>query len=311
MECQLDEVNVAQQFYITTRSPRSEDRPRVLKYGNLFAVFDRYGDIEPLGLGEEGLFYDGTRFLSQLVLYIGKSRPLFLSSTISRDNFLFTADLTNVDILDDDQVAIPRGTLHVARSKFLWKGVCYKKFRVSNYGLRAVTAPLRLTFKDDFADIFEVRGTRRERRGRGLDPSPGADSVVLSYEGLDGEIRRSYPRCMPAPQRISSSDVVFSPVLYPKEELTFHLTVCCEPCEDSPVDWETAFAAAKEELKADSPGNWRIQTSNEQFNDWVGRSAADIQMMIHGNPEVGYPYAGVPWFSTVFGRDGIITALEC
>jgi len=116
---------------------------------------------------------------------------------------------------------------------------------------------------------------------------------------------------MPAPQRISSSDVVFSPVLYPKEELTFHLTVCCEPCEDSPVDWETAFATAKEELKADSPGNWRIQTSNEQFNDWVGRSAADIQMMIHGNPEVGYPYAGVPWFSTVFGRDGIITALEC
>ena len=311
MECQLDEVNVAQQFYITTKSPRSEDRPRVLKYGNLFAVFDRYGDIEPLGLGEEGLFYDGTRFLSQLVLYIGKSRPLFLSSTISRDNFLFTADLTNVDILDDDQVAIPRGTLHVARSKFLWKGVCYEKFRVSNYGLRAVTVPLRLTFKADFADIFEVRGTRRERRGRGLDPSPGADSVVLSYEGLDGEIRRSYLRCMPAPQRISSSDVVFSPVLYPKEELTFHLTVCCEACEGSPVDWETAFATAKEELKADSPGNWRIQTSNEQFNDWVGRSAADIQMMIHGNPEVGYPYAGVPWFSTVFGRDGIITALEC
>jgi len=54
----------------------------------------------------------------------------------------------------------------------------------------------------------------------------------------------------------------------------------------------------------------RIRSSNDRFNRWIKRSAADVEMMVTGNPERDYPYAGVPWFSTIFGRDGIITAME-
>ena len=54
----------------------------------------------------------------------------------------------------------------------------------------------------------------------------------------------------------------------------------------------------------------QITSSNSRFSDWIARSVSDLQMMIAGNPERNYPYAGVPWFSTVFGRDGIITALQ-
>ena len=307
----MADVETAQQYYITTTATPADDRPRVLKYGDLFVVFNRHGDIVPTGLGEEGLYYEGTRYLSEFVLYIGNARPLLLTSTISRDNFLFTADLTNVDILADDEVKIPRGTIHLHRSKFLWNGLCYDKMRIANYGLNAISVPVRLKFDADFADIFEVRGTHREKRGQRLQGSITEKSILLPYKGLDGVLRETELRCSPAPRRISGSEIVFTAFLHPKEEATFYLIISCMPSQGPPPDWDAAFIAGKNELEEEMRGASQIQSSNAQFNHWITRSVADIRMMIEGNPEKDYPYAGVPWFSTVFGRDGIITAMEC
>src|SRR5581483_3267795 len=127
-ESPLDEVNT-QQYYIATKSAPPDDRTRVLKYGKMFAVFDRYGDVESSGLGEEGIFYEGTRFLSELALFIGYSRPLLLSSTVREDNCLFTADLTNLDTQQSDGSSLDRGTLLVTRSKFLYAGSCHEKLK--------------------------------------------------------------------------------------------------------------------------------------------------------------------------------------
>jgi N-terminal domain of (some) glycogen debranching enzymes len=88
----LDEDSVTQQYYIATTSSPADDRARVLKYGRLFSVFDRVGDIQTSGLGEQGLFFQGTRHLSELILRLWGARPLPLSSTIETNNFLFTAD---------------------------------------------------------------------------------------------------------------------------------------------------------------------------------------------------------------------------
>ena len=165
----MDENSVTQNFYIATESPPADDRTRVLKYGNTFAVFDRYGDIETVGLREEGIFCEGTRFLSQLELRLAYSRPLLLSSTIKADNSQFAADLTNVDISRNGKVIIPRGTLHVLRTKFLWQQVCYERFEVVNYGDNPINVPFSLRFAADFTDIFEVRGVTRERRGERLE----------------------------------------------------------------------------------------------------------------------------------------------
>src|ERR671919_2530562 len=90
-----DVIRVEDQYYILATSPLADDRTRVLKHGETFAVFDRYGDIQPIGLGEQGLYHEGTRFLSRLVLRVGRRRPLLLSSTVKEDNALLAVDLTN------------------------------------------------------------------------------------------------------------------------------------------------------------------------------------------------------------------------
>ena len=93
----------------------------------MFFVFDRLGDVQTTGLGEEGLFYDGMRHLSALSLKLWNARPLLLSSTVATNNFLFTADLANLDVFSDGAMVIHRGTLHLVRSRFLWRDSFFEK----------------------------------------------------------------------------------------------------------------------------------------------------------------------------------------
>jgi glycogen debranching enzyme len=307
----LDEIGTAQQYYIAAGSSPSDDRARVLKYGKCFAVFNRYGDIEPLGLGEHGIFFRGARHLSEFVLQVWDARPLLLSSTVKSDNFVFTADLANVDVSHQQQVVVPRGTVHIVRSRFLWQDVAHEEISIVNYGLEPLKVPLKLSFAADFVDIFEVRGMRRERRGRRLTDEIDTSSILMTYDGLDGKQRRTRIDCDPAPVIITSSELRFETDLRPGKSTSFHFSIACDPkARHSAIGYARAMAGAETELKAASAKMCDISSSNDRLSRWIKRSMADVEMMTMGNPETNYPYAGVPWFSTVFGRDGIITALQ-
>jgi len=308
----LVEVSVNSEFYVATGWPPVEERIRVLKYGPMFAVFDRYGNIRSSGLGEHGVYYRGTRYLSQLTLSLGETPPLFLSSAVKSDNTLFSADMTNLDIFNEDQVVLTRGTIHLVRSRLLWEGVCYEQIRLTNYGSVPVRLPVRIDFDADFVDVFEVRGVRRPRRGERLPDIVDEDRVTLQYRGLDNVVRTSQICCTPQPKEISSSHVVMETELSPRETAKFQFTVHCDQSESGIVQtFDMALGAVSSHATQTHDEICTIQTSNQQFNHWLERSFADVHMMAVGNLEVDYPYAGVPWFSTVFGRDGIITALEC
>ena len=308
----MDEATVTQQqYYIATKSAPKDDRSRVLKYGSMFALFDRMGDMSQEGMGEQGIFYEGTRYLSEMSLRLWNERPLLLSSTIETNNFLFTADLANLDVSRGESVVIHRGTLHLLRSRFLWRGTAYEELEFMNYGMEPLRVPLSMYFAADFADIFEVRGTHRDHKGRQFDEEANGDCIVLAYEGLDNVLRRTRIHCSPAPDRISGPEMRFDLELKPKQVRRFHLRMECQNGAAShTLIYSQARSRAYSEMNLRAESFPQIHSSNSRFNDWMNRSFADVQMMTIGNSERNYPYAGVPWFSTVFGRDGIITALQ-
>src|SRR5581483_11942953 len=163
-----DVIEVGQHFYIRASSSLADDRTRVLLNGDTFAVFDRSGDIQPVGFGQQGIFHKETRHLSRMEMHFCGQRPLLLSSTIREDNVLFAVDLTNPDLVMPSGDSLPRGTLHIYRAKFLTERIAYDQITLHNYGEVPVRGELSFEFEADFADIFEVRGEKRARRGETL-----------------------------------------------------------------------------------------------------------------------------------------------
>ena len=308
-----DILRLENEYYVRASSALADDRTRVLKYGDTFAVFNRFGDIEPFGPSKFGLFHAECRHLSQFTVHVDGNQPLLLGSTIREDNSFLSVDLTNVDSDANGVAAVSRGTLHIFRLQFLRRGGCYIQVRLLNYGSDPAHVSVCMAFAADFADIFEVRGTARERTGGRLPDELTDETVVLGYRGLDNVIRRTRFEFSPKPALLSRDEARFKLFLPPNAEQSLFGLIACEHGSEGPEfrSFTSAYSSINHAREAVSLNACRISTSSESFDAWLNRSAADLHTLAEGNPEGPYPYAGVPWFSTVFGRDGIITALEC
>lgn len=297
-------------FHVEATEAVTSNATRVLKHGESFAIFDRQGDIGAFGRRYQGLFHDGTRYLSYLQLKIGEQRPVLLSSTLKKDNLLLAVDLMNPDMFRDGELTVAQGSLHYFRAKFLWNGACYERIKITNFQNQACRAEFTLQFAADFADIFELRGIKRARRGEYLRPRVERDRVILGYRGLDG-IERCTTLCFSrVPNALSENEARFGFTLEANREATVFVFVSFS---DRPtgVDYDIALERLREELRDVSSSTCGVSTSDMPFNEWIERSSVDLHTMITHTSSGPYPYAGVPWYSTVFGRDGLITALEC
>jgi glycogen debranching enzyme len=307
-----DIIRVKDVYYIRANSSLAEERVNVLKDGDMFAVFNQDGNIRPFGFENHGLYFEGTRFLSRYVFQVDKKHPLLLSSTVREENELMTVDFSNPDLIKSENKVLAKDQVHFMRSCFLKQQVLHERICVSNFSLEPIEISFGFDFDADYSDIFEVRGMERKQRGEEQEAKVTEDSVELGYMGLDQILRRTCLKFIPRPSLVQQNRVEFSLTLQPKEHKDFFISVGCSACNGR-IDIP-AFRSALEDLRQDHfslhDGCCKISTSNERFNAWINRSEVDLFMMLTDTGEGLYPYAGIPWFSTVFGRDGIITAME-
>ena len=297
-------------FYIPATGPATRPR-RTLKYNDTFAVLDSHGDIGASKGGPDGIFNHDTRYLSRLELLLNGMQPLLLGSNLRDDNAVLTVDLTNPDIYFEDRLLLPKDVIHLHRTIFLWNSTLYQRIAIKNHGDRPLVTRLAFTFSSDFSDIFEVRGSRREQRGKSTFRLIDRREIALCYDGLDNRRRETRVSFSPDPQVLTESAALFQVNLEAAETLTVFVAIQCDRQDRfSALQFFKALLSAHREVKAITRDIATVETSNALFNDMLCHSLSDLYMLNTRTEEGPYPYAGIPWYSTTFGRDGLITALQ-
>jgi glycogen debranching enzyme len=280
----------------------------VLKDGDSFLVANSYGDIAG---PSEGFFVSDTRVLASYRLRLGEETPTLLSSAVTQDNVLFVAHLTNRALSPLDEVGTPQGLIHISRNRFLCQERMYERLTCVNYGEQRVTLPLRFSLSADFWDMFEVRGSKRPARGRLMEPEPGEIGYVFRYVGLDDVERASFIRFSRPPIFKGAGELEFLLSLDTDETQDFYIEVGSDTGEPpSRERYRQQAAVARRRMRTKQRRGARILSSGPLFDQWMRQSRSDLALLTSDLETGPYPYAGIPWFSTPFGRDAVITALQ-
>ena len=289
-----------------------ERRPRTLKHGDMFAMFDGAGNVPHGPASPDGIFYRDTRHLAHLDMRIAGLPAMLLSSTMREDNATLTCDLTNPDLHDGAARGLDHDAIHLRRTKFLFNGTSYERVAIHSFSHESCRFTLEFRFDNDFADLFEVRGRTRDRRGEVHPPEVSADQVLLAYTGLDKRRRETRVRFDPPPAQLQAGRAEYDVVLPPGGQVVLHMEIACDQPQmlRRPLHgFYLALRDARRALRRIAGAAASIDSDNAVFNEAARRSIADLAMLVTETPQGSYPYAGIPWFSTAFGRDALITAM--
>ncbi|NEO25751.1 MAG: amylo-alpha-1,6-glucosidase, partial [Kamptonema sp. SIO4C4] len=304
-----------------------------LKDNDLFLITDTLGNIacgdEQLNLSL-GLFCQDTRFLSRLELQF-EGEPLILLSSTAQRGVALSALCANPYIAQE----IPAETIGIQRDMGLQGGL-FEELTLTNYSTHPVQFELSLSFDADFADLFAIRGRVRNQTGTFLRPvhppeETNADTLVfqtgstpqgmgeltLAYQGVDRllmETRIQFYRRQP--DHFKGYTAIWRLNLKPHETQILGYRV--QPVLNNqplssvslPANLSQAMAAEAMEKQQWRDRVTRIRTDNRTLNQIIERAEQDTYLLGQTFGEGKFLAAGIPWFSTLFGRDSLIAAMQ-
>ena len=311
--------------YIPSDSLAPAIRKLAFKENRAFGVIDIRGEIPRGRASELGIYFNDTRHVNTWETLINGQAPVPLAQELRHQGTTWVLSMTNRDLpMLGGAGRIPRDTLLVRRILSLHEDTLFELLTIRNFSGSPQVLQLEHWAGARFEDVFEIRGMTRAARGRLKPPQEHApDHYQLAYEGLDGRTRSTHLHRLYPAEKIRLSPYLtgwFTRIeLQPKEILTLRTIASFDGPSSrlyhgAPFD---GLEAAEMMSLAGSHGakprffDFKLETDNAILDRAIDCAITDISMLLtRESDSLLYPYAGIPWFSAPFGRDGIITAYQ-
>jgi glycogen debranching enzyme len=279
----------------------------VIREQDLFLLTDTSGNVPPDNPSGFGLYHQDTRHLSVYDFSFADARPVVLLSTAEL-GFSEEQMLTNPAMPCLQGRILPRGSVEARRQRVV-QGVLEETLCVTNYNIFPIEIDVVYTLDADFVDIFEVRGSTREKRGQILPPRMEDGTMIFAYVGLDDRRRETRISFSHPPLSTKEGRVTFRLSLGHRESATIRLLVATDGRSKAPRGMKR-LAPISSRYRQWMESGAQVVTNNEFFNAVLERSFTDLRMLWNEDGDGGYLAAGTPWYDAFFGRDSAIVAMQ-
>ena len=284
--------------------------------GHTVLVTEQDGSIK--WPSDRGLYFFDTRVISHWEIYAnGESWQLLNGGAITYDSARIF--LTNPSFLTQDG-PIQEHTLSLRLSRLVDGGL-HEDFDLTNYSHKRVRFNLEVSYRSDFADIFEVKSGKIVRRGRiGSRWHEKDQTLIMEYRNQDF-LRAVHNHIITADgdAGYANGRVTFDIALNPGE----HWHACMlYRLDDGDRHYEPPSECShhpRNPIRISEMEEWRaktlkIESSNHELRRFYNQAIEDmaaLRLPVEGTDHLVFvPAAGLPWFVALFGRDSLIVSLQ-